>query len=190
MDLREELRNATRPCHAEVERLFEPVDIGTGSGLRRFLLAHYAAVAPIEHRLERIVDGPQAGCWPFRLSALLDDDLTSLGVRERPTVMRADLADAHPLGLCYVLGGSRLGARLLLRRLSETTGSSTFRPRYLTSAPDDAIWAHTRSLLAAAGDAGGNRQAIGDAAELAFSSFADALALVEDIRETDDALAV
>lgn len=104
--------------------------------------------------------------------------------------MRADLADAHPLGLCYVLGGSRLGARLLLRRLSETTGSCRYRPTYLTSAPDDAIWAHTRSLLAAAGDADTSRQAIGNAAELAFSSFADALALVEDIRETVDALAV
>lgn len=189
MDLRDELRRKTHPLHAKVETVFEPVDIRTSGGLRRFLLAHHAAIAPIERRLSE-VGGAWSGCWPFRLKDLLVADLQTLDVRDRPTVWRGDLAVAHPLGLCYVLGGSRLGARLLLKRLSEGPGYRPARPSYLASAPDDAIWTWTKRLLASDRARSVNRQDVLSAAESAFSCFADALALVETPGERHDAVAL
>lgn len=189
MDLREELRRKTHPLHATVEKLFEPVDIRTTGGLRRFLLAHHAAIAPIERRLSE-AGGAWSGCWPFRLKDLLVADLQALDVSDCPTVSRRDLATAHPLGLCYVLGGSRLGARLLLKRLSEGPGCRPARPSYLASAPDDAIWTWTRRLVASDSARSVNRQDVLSAAETAFSSFGEALALVEASGERLDVVAL
>lgn len=193
MQLREYLRRETRLLHRQVEALFERVDIATPVGLHRFLLAHHAAVAPIENRLAA-VSAPWADCWPYQLTSLLRRDLEapneSWQLPTLPTKQLGGLATAHPLGLCYVLGGSRLGARVLLRRLSDGHGAGSEPPAYLAQAPDEEIWARTQRLLATPAADAASRVEILNAAETAFTIFGHAVAWTDFVQERADALAV
>ena len=183
MRLRDHLRQQTRPLHRRTEQLLDGLDIRTRSGLDRFLLVHHAAVMPIERRLAA---STMAERWPFRLTDLIAQDLAARKLTPTQGVMAAQFQHAHPLGLCYVLGGSRLGARFLLKRLSGAEPA----PRYLTRAPDQAIWPWTLSLLNSPEADAAPWDAVVNAAETAFASFADALTLVETSKESIDELAV
>jgi len=183
MGLREHLRRETRELHQRTEELLGCLDIRDPAGLDRFLLVHHAAVMPIERRLATATMGPR---WPFRLTDLLAQDLAARGLAATPGIEASRFDGAHPLGLCYVLGGSRLGARFLLRRLN---GAEPV-PQYLSRAPDDAIWSWTLAQLNAPEADSAPRDAIVTAAEAAFAGFADALTLVGAAKETIDELAV
>jgi heme oxygenase len=194
MRLRDDLRRHTRVLHQRVEEQLGCLDLRTRAGLDRFLLTHHAAVLPIERRLaESSQRGPATGFedgWPFSLTDLLCRDLDARGLRPTAGVPADRLQDAHPLGLCYVLGGSRLGARLLLKRLAGADGAPETAPAYLTRAPDGAIWSRTLTLLGSAAAEAAPRDAVLAAADIAFACFADALTLVGHPRENIDALAV
>lgn len=183
MRLRDHLRQETRTLHERTEALLADMDIRTRSGLDRFLLVHHAVVMPIERRLA-VADG--APRWPFRLSDLLAADLKDRGLTPTEGVPASRFEDAHPLGLCYVLGGSRLGSRFLLKRIADTGDA----PRYLSRAPDDKIWPWTLARLNAPQAATVPREAVVGAARTAFASFADAVSLVGTPKETIDVLAV
>ena len=183
MRLRDHLRQETRALHQRTEDLLSGIDIRTRTGLSTFLLVHHAAVMPIERRLVR---AQMSEAWPFRLTDLLVEDLEERGLKPTQGVAAARFEDTHPLGLCYVLGGSRLGARLLLKRLTNTERP----PRYLTRAPGDAIWPWTLSRLNSPEAEATPRNEIVKSAKTAFASFADALTLVGIPKENTDALAV
>ncbi|WP_420566271.1 biliverdin-producing heme oxygenase [Thalassobaculum sp.] len=188
MRLRDHLRQETRTLHQRTEEALAGLDIRTGLGLDRFLLVHHAAVLPIERRLATcdLAACDMAERWPFRLTDLLAQDLRERALNPTEGVMASAIDHAHPLGLCYVLGGSRLGARFLLRRLSGAGPA----PRYLTQAPDDAIWPWTLKLLNSPEADSAPWDAVVKAAETAFASFADALTLVGASKESIDELAV
>ena len=186
MRLREYLRQATRTLHQDTEDRLACLDIRTREGLDRFLLTHHAAVLPIERRLEAMEMG---GGWRFRLSDLLAEDLKDRGLRPTGGVASAPLQRAHPLGLCYVLGGSRLGSRFLLKRLPREQDGTVRAPLYLAGAPDDEIWPWTVSLLNSPESEAEPRDAVLEAAEIAFASFADALTLVGSPKENSDVFA-
>lgn len=183
MRLRDHLRQETRTLHQHTEQLLGGLDIRTRSGLNHFLLVHHAAVMPIERRL---ATAKMAENWPFRLTGLLVQDLAERGLEPTDGIVAAQVEDAHPLGLCYVLGGSRLGARFLLKRLA----GSERAPHYLTQAPDETIWPWTLALLNSPEAEAAPRDAIVKSAEIAFASFAEALTLVGPPKESIDALAV
>lgn len=183
MKLRDHLRQHTKSLHRRTEELLEGLDIRTRSGLDSFLLVHHAAVMPMERRL---ANSALPEPWPFRLTDLLDQDLAERNLTPTQGVTASKFQQAHPLGLCYVLAGSRLGARFLLKRLTDTEPT----PRYLGQAPDQAIWPWTLTLLNSPEADAAPWDAVARAAETAFASFADALTLVEASKESTDELAV
>ncbi|MCB8880058.1 biliverdin-producing heme oxygenase [Acidisoma cellulosilytica] len=118
-DARTRLRAATASAHAEVDRIFTRFDLTTLAGYSAFLSAHAAALLPTEawldaHAAKAITD------WPSRRRAhYLTADLAALG-DVPPPVMPFDSAStpAAVIGVLYVVEGSRLGGRVLARRLS------------------------------------------------------------------------
>jgi heme oxygenase len=116
-----QLRLKTRPLHDQVDALYSRFDLSAGSSYGDFLKAQYRAVAGAETALAPFSALP---AWRAR-TGLLADDLRQLGL-ELPKALRIDLvsssAQAH--GVLYVLEGSRLGGRLLIRAVGPGLPSS------------------------------------------------------------------
>jgi heme oxygenase (biliverdin-IX-beta and delta-forming) len=118
-DLRTLLKAATTDLHEQLDRRLTGGDFVSLSGYRRFLEINAAALIPIEETL--------AGAGVANV-------IPDWGARARTTAIKADLAavgghfDPLPyapslsphfgiLGAAYVLEGSRLGAKYLLRAI-------------------------------------------------------------------------
>ena len=145
MTLRFSLREQTAKDHAEIEALFETLDLSREAGMAAFLAAHASVLAAFRHHLRgRIPRSMIAGALiekACNLDALISTDLVTLGYP--PAVPRAALPSAplHPLGLAYVVAGSRLGAKLL-RRHAYRSDSARVRAActYLQAPEGDALW--------------------------------------------------
>jgi len=118
--LRERLRDATAAAHRELDAQMSAFDLTVFSGYRRFLQASAGALLPLEAAL---VDAGVAGLfpdWPERSrSAAIAADLGRLGSAAQSTVSVPPLTPGGMLGTMYVLEGSRLGARFLLKEVAE-----------------------------------------------------------------------
>lgn len=113
------LRRVTRPWHDGVEAAFEAFDLRTRDGLSGFLLRQATALFPLERSLERAGVAELLADWPARRRApALAADLAQLGVEAPPWVDLPDLpTPCHMLGVLYVVEGSKLGGRVLHRRV-------------------------------------------------------------------------
>jgi heme oxygenase len=137
------LRSATAKDHADVDSRFGSL-IGRGAaGYLEFLLLSATAVGPIEEALreahvERILPD-----WEDRSrAASLRADLAEMGV-VTPMVARPPSlgGEAHQFGVVYVLEGSRLGARVLVRRLLASPDLHTpYATRYLRHGEGLPLW--------------------------------------------------
>jgi len=137
------LRSATATDHAEVDSRFAMM-IGRGlPGYTEFLQLSAAAIVPLEAALseanvERILPD-----WKNRSrGASLRADLADLGLSVPPAARPPSLGgDANQFGVLYVLEGSRLGAKVLIRRLLASPGLQTLRPlRYLRHGEGLPLW--------------------------------------------------
>jgi heme oxygenase len=120
--LRYRLRDATADAHARLDAQLETFDLRQLSDYRRFLEISAAALLPLEAALveagvERVFPD-----WPSRsrTRALLAD-LDRTGGVARPLPAPDALDFAGILGTMYVLEGSRLGARLLLEDVLQSS---------------------------------------------------------------------
>jgi heme oxygenase len=144
--VRETLRAATADLHAAIDARFAPL-IGAGAaGYREFLGASAAAIVPLERALgaanvRRILpDWAQRA----RTEALLADlaDLQSEPPAEQALAAVPDMStEAFQFGVLYVLEGSRLGARILLRHVQQD-GDPRVRSatRYLRHGEGGGFW--------------------------------------------------
>ncbi len=116
--LRDRLRAATAPLHADLDRALEARgDFRSLAGYRRYLAAMYRFRAPIEVRVARTPWPVSFGAWrPVAIAGALASDLADLQVTG--AVIEQPAGDAPRLGallgILYVLEGSALGARFLL----------------------------------------------------------------------------
>jgi heme oxygenase len=113
--LRMMLRAGTRIEHELTEQAFEAFDVATSAGLHRFLLAHRMA---LETARSRTGSDARAGQEIAFMLDLIRTDLASLG---DSAVLPIDISDStplHPMGVRYVLLGSRLGSQILAERVS------------------------------------------------------------------------
>lgn len=118
--LREKLKQSTAADHRRLDATFSDFDLTGVYGYRRFLEASAAALLPLEAALEEA--GVQAVFpdWPERArSEAIATDLDRLGGLARPLCAVEPLARNAVLGVMYVLEGSRLGAKFLLRSIAE-----------------------------------------------------------------------
>lgn len=115
--LRNFLKRETQALHQRVDDAFSQFRLSDDAGLARFLAAQAGALRPLESALEA---GPGGGVgrilpdWPDRCRAHLLDRLEMEVPDLRAKPFRSV---AQMLGAAYVLEGSRLGARVLLRRV-------------------------------------------------------------------------
>jgi heme oxygenase len=180
--VRSALRTSTTSLHAAIDARFSQM-LETGeAGYRNFLAASAAAVFPLEAALcagevNRIIPD-----WPARSrTAALRADLDDLGI-DVPTyrcIPRLE-SEAHCLGVLYVLEGSRLGAKLVARRLSATVDHrARAAMRYLTHGQGCRLWESFLARLesAAATQSSGDHVLAG--ARMAFARFC-APALTEE----------
>jgi heme oxygenase len=118
--LRERLRDATADAHRDLDAQLTAFDLTEFSGYRRFLQASAAAVLPLEAAL---TDGGVAEVfpdWPDRSrSQAIEADLARLGSTPQSAIKVPPLTRNGVLGTMYVLEGSRLGAKFLLRMVSD-----------------------------------------------------------------------
>lgn len=138
--LRQRLRAATGPLHEQVDSAFSAYQLESRDGYRAFLRAHALVLGPLEIELEA------AG-----IATMLDD----WAQRARRHELQADLADlgdcvawpepiaaSHSPGWCwgavYVIEGSRLGGRVLARRVAEANPTAPLR--YLGAGQSTPSW--------------------------------------------------
>ncbi len=134
--VRSRLRTATAPLHQQVDLAYSRFRLEQPSGYRAFLQAHAQALGPLEATLqaagvERLLsDWPQRRRWPA-----LRADLADLGEalplpRPLPGGVDGQLPSAPWCwGALYVIEGSRLGGRILARRVA--SGQPDAPLRYL-----------------------------------------------------------
>ncbi|MEM8827025.1 MAG: hypothetical protein AAGD40_08910 [Pseudomonadota bacterium] len=170
--LRARLRAETRADHDITEAAFARFDIRTAEGLAGFLAAHHRATGAVLDAIEGQL--PDGFSPPPDARAMLAADLAALGHGVPPPMAPvAATAPAAPVGLIYVLAGSRLGNQMIRRNWSQSddmdvrAAGAYFGARGL----DD----HARGFLRAV-DAGNglDADAVVAAAHLGFRTFARA----------------
>lgn len=117
-DAHRALREGTRAEHERLDTLLGGFDLANRDSYRRFLLAHAEALLPIEAALDRAA-GQVVADWPARRRGpALAQDLATLGTVpiEPGGVFKLDDA-ATTAGALYVIEGSRLGGRFLVRQV-------------------------------------------------------------------------
>ena len=125
-------------------------DLTVSSGYRRFLRASAGALLPLEAALVDAGVAKMFSDWPERTrSAAIAADLDQLGGTAHATVSVRPLTASGIIGTMYVLEGSRLGAKFLLKavaaaadpRIREATA-------YLSHGSGKRLWQSFLSKLA------------------------------------------
>lgn len=120
--LRECLKVATAEAHARLDDALAAVDLQLRPDYRLFLEGSAAALLPLEAALERTGVTELVHDWPARSrSAAIRRDLAVLGGEVRSLDMPRLLGPAGVFGTLYVLEGSRLGARFLLKTVEASS---------------------------------------------------------------------
>ncbi|MEQ9643767.1 MAG: biliverdin-producing heme oxygenase [Alphaproteobacteria bacterium] len=110
--MREELKRRTAAAHSQVDALYGRLDIAAEPGLTHFLAAHLLALSSIA----KARPAPPAGMPSIgmaRLRGLLAADLASLDRAVDVDRAPAMATPRDPIGVAYVVGGSRLGTAVL-----------------------------------------------------------------------------
>lgn len=137
---RHHLRQATQAHHARVDAAFTVFDLADAAAYGRFLTVHARVLLPLEAALSgnsTFVSLP-ASASRLRSQALKDDlDALRLPLPQSPP---ANLpADREAVaGICYVLEGSRLGGKILARRVA--AAPAPLPAAFLRQGEDQPLW--------------------------------------------------
>lgn len=173
--IRQLLRTATADLHAVVDARFSGDFASDKAAYGRFLTALGSTVLPLEAAFEAVDVERLLPDWPQRRrAASLRSDMATLDLPiPFPRPVEPPRGEARLFGMLYVLEGSRLGGKLLLRRaLANPDRQMRSATRYLGHGDGRDLWRpflerlETSSAVASAPDA-----AIAGARD-AFSLFA------------------
>jgi len=174
--LREKLRQATTAAHRSLDAEFSDFDLTSLRGYRRFLEASAAALLPLESALEQAGVAHVFPDWPERSrSRAIKADLDRLDGVARPLCGAGPLNRNSVLGVMYVLEGSRLGAKFLLRSIA---GNPLLEraTRYLGHGAGKPLWRNFLLRLESEPVASDDEAEITRGAHHAFAMFAEAAA--------------
>ncbi|WP_038972140.1 biliverdin-producing heme oxygenase [Bradyrhizobium genomosp. III] len=169
--LRERLRDATAGAHRELDAQLSSFDLTVLAGYRRFLQASAGALLPLEAALVAAGVARIFPDWPERSrSAAIAADLGRLGGAAQSTVSVPPLTPSGMLGTMYVLEGSRLGARFLLKEIAEAADlRMTEATSYLSHGAGKRLWQSFLSKLQ--GEEACDEVEVIAAARVAFAAF-------------------
>lgn len=127
--LRLRLRAATSPLHERVDAAFSSFELGSLDGYRAFLRAHAQVLVPLEIELEAsgietlLVDWPQRSRRRQLLADLAELDDSAPWPESSATPQEPGWC----WGAVYVIEGSRLGGRVLAKRVAEANPNAPLR---------------------------------------------------------------
>jgi heme oxygenase len=150
VDLRTRLKHATADAHRQLDRSLMAFDLKTTTGYRRFLEASAGALLPLEAALLESGVDDIIQDWPSRsrTDAILKD-LTQVEGRLHLMPAPAAFSRSALVGAVYVLEGSRLGARFLLKIVTRAADPVTGRATaYLSHGSEQQLWEQFLVLLA------------------------------------------
>ncbi|MFO1014886.1 MAG: biliverdin-producing heme oxygenase [Caulobacteraceae bacterium] len=137
-DAAHRLREGTASSHASVDKAFSAFDMTARDGYGGFLLAMGRVLPGAERAVEGLVEARADGLF---------SDLEALGLARPHSVAFSPMTGAAAWGAAYVLEGSRLGAKVLERRVSADL------PRtFLSQGHAGGGWAAFRARLNQAAD--------------------------------------
>lgn len=170
--MRFDLRRNTAALHDSIDAAFGKLDLADRGDYARFIQAHRLAARAAEAQL---ADCPLVA--DTHLSALLEKDAAAFGLAQDDFVPPALARPQHPLGIAYVLLGSRLGNRLIQRgdywgKEAPDAGRSD---HYLADRSHEAHWRTLVAQLDALGPDDEERRAIEKGAAATFAAFEQAL---------------
>lgn len=169
--LRGFLRKATYEKHQQLDRLATVFSIDTRAGYARFLAAQAAALIPLEMALENSGVHDVLPDWPVRSRrAALLRDLTILAAPYATAPVPVPASAAEIFGVLYVLEGSRLGARVILRELDPSI-HALGATQYLRHGEDAGLWQSFLTALENTPAARSDVAAVEAAANSAFAVF-------------------
>ncbi|MDN3274029.1 biliverdin-producing heme oxygenase [Frankia sp. RB7] len=168
------MRDATSAAHRELDAQMSAFDLATFSGYRRFLQASAGALLPLEAALVEAGVARMFPDWPERArSAAITADLVRLGKDANATVSVLPLTPSGMIGAMYVLEGSRLGAKFLLKTVADTAdpriGEAT---AYLSHGAGHRLWQSFLAKLASEQTC--DEDEVIEAARSAFAAFEQA----------------
>ena len=119
MSVRFALRDGTQDRHEALDARFADLDLSDREDYVFFLRSQAAALLPLEATLDHGGAAQVLPDWPgHRRGAALVADLDALGATIPPPVAVPSLiGEPDVLGALYVLEGSRLGAKMLVRQV-------------------------------------------------------------------------
>ncbi len=172
--LRERLKDATAAAHRELDAQMSAFDLTVFSGYRHFLQASAGALVPLEAALVEAGISKLFADWPERSrSAAIAADLDRLGREAHATVSVPPLTRSGMLGTMYVLEGSRLGAKFLLKAVADAAdpriGEAT---AYLSHGAGKRLWQSFLAKLASEDSC--DEDEVIEAARSAFAAFEQA----------------
>ncbi|MBN9080210.1 MAG: hypothetical protein BGP04_18245 [Rhizobiales bacterium 62-17] len=148
-ELRHRLRTATNDAHRELDALFTQLDLRTRASYLSFLEASAAALLPLEARLTQSGAAVLLDDWSERMrSEALMRDIQTLGGTIAPLSVRDRFDVAEMVGIIYVLEGSRLGARMLIKMVSASSDPAVAAATaYLGHGAGQPFWRNFLSFL-------------------------------------------
>ncbi|KYG98242.1 heme oxygenase [Bradyrhizobium sp. DOA1] len=169
--LRERLRDTTAAAHRELDAQLSSFDLTVVAGYRRFLQASAGALLPLEAALVEAGVASMFPDWPERSrSAAIAADLGRLGSAAQPTVSVPPLTPGGMLGTMYVLEGSRLGAKFLLKEVADAADPRiTEATSYLSHGAGKRLWQSLLSKLQS--EEVSDEDEVIEAARAAFAAF-------------------
>ncbi|MEQ9314813.1 MAG: biliverdin-producing heme oxygenase [Henriciella sp.] len=184
--LRTRLRSDTQYDHDRIDALYGRYDLTDRADLSAFLEAHALALSWCTDAIP--ADRSEFSALMRGLIAAIGDDLAHLGAPAqshwpaKPNALRGDA-----LGLIYVVAGSRLGGRVLVRQIlaaeDPVVASAT---RYFTCTEGDALWQSVQVALQDWTGSSDQEARLVEGARSAFQYYEDAHFAVQGLQSRND----
>jgi heme oxygenase len=174
--IRSRLKQATAEVHRDLDGRLGSLDLSSLGGYRRFLEANAAALLPLEDALESADVATMFADWPQRSRrAAIAADLAKVRGIARPTAVPPILNGNAVLGTMYVLEGSRLGAKYLIRTVANSANPVIAdATAYLGHGAGQPLWPRFLVALEQESVTPDDEAEIVEAATAAFATFAQA----------------
>lgn len=183
MSARAFLKAQTAAAHDALDAHFGAYDLADRGQYAEFLSVHAAALFAVERALEEAGVERIMPQWPaMRRSLLIQRDLDALGTSpaSQPAIARLQ-GEAEILGALYVLEGSRLGGKLLMKAVGQ--GFPVF---YLGHQPP-LTWPQFVAEIERTLQSGVDRGIAAQAANRVFAAFLDAAGVSEGLERDEQA---